>query len=1274
MTIRIVSGASSSGGGGTVNGRWTAFALTESGSAVGLLGSQDSCAAYDATSNRTFVAIKSTDNSLGILQVDHAAQRVDGPYFVALPVAPFDDIRGVPSLCVANNGTIVVIFGANESLPVLARSVLPRDVRGGWAVTQPNLPGTLHHIGVESASGNLYALFRAGLGITAHGPTYPTHEFGTLSRSTDGGTTWTSLGAIVDTNAFNTTDAAKDFYPTSLEIINGRVYFVFGVAHGTAHDGAPDGIRSDVLCAYYDTATSTVKTVAGVDQGAIVDTRAKLDAITVAFRTYAYLARLRVNSATDIGVLWKSLMNDGMIGVETAIWNGTAWTIADTGSRSDYMFTGANLRRSATGWEAYCPAGRASLSPKLRASDDAPGAQYIGAGHDLEYLTAPASGTPWTSQGAILHRRDVVGHGVGGVHHVRNSSSALKVIVSTAGIFNRSESLPVYGLSDEGIDPVFLEGRRPSRPAEAHHNLISVQPEIAPLAGLWRQHDLSPFVPDNAVEVLLRFALVGSGAGANGTVKVRRYSTLRQAPYDAETDMAVDGASTLGVVFDRWVPLGVTKQVEVLGSGNLATYSIGLRGFKAFGGDDLTLTHGTGGGQTAPASTPTSPPVNTVPPQITGTPQIGQPLTVSTGNWNANPAPTFTQQWRRGTTTPVNISGATGTQYTPVSPADDNATLTVAVTATNEDAPTGVVAISNAVVVAAAPPPPTEPTLPTGFANQSFTAADGTTVQTLANMVKHTASQFDAVVTSNRARSSSATGGTILYYDSRTPPSADYAVHASLALLADNNSSSAGPFVRLSTTGADVGHITGYWANYTTSGDFLELRKYVGGGGASQVLASVTIPIPTIVEIEAVGSTLSVYADGVLVLGPITDATPIAGPGVAGFRIGGNATATTGVHISALAAVQHQTGPAFTVTQDKATRVLLDAGATAGTTFSWTIDGTAVATGRTASVLAPSLGPHSFALTVDGTTTYPAQSLDVVWQAKTFSAQYDTANATSWNPDPPHSLWTSPIIDPIGPWPNLGAVNRTNETPSVQTLIFDPTDPTADVSFQLHLGDKATSTQTTGDRITAMFQPSYGGPSVGGGPSGQWHYDWSHAGLAAPIDITGDHGAWVTNTAIDPVPRFWRFEYRWPSVNNNFTAATWKWNTMFELRSAPSTAVFSLIPQTNFAVKIYGRSNQVLYTFPLVPDQWENFVFEIALSPEPTKGYVRIWKGGVNVLAGVAPGDVDGKVFFGTMISAAGFIAGGAKLYHSLVTTDYTTQLDMRNVAVGLSMNAVMAI
>ncbi len=72
-------------------------------------------------------------------------------------------------------------------------------------------------------------------------------------------------------------------------------------------------------------------------------------------------------------------------------------------------------------------------------------------------------------------------------------------------------------------------------------------------------------------------------------------------------------------------------------------------------------------------------PANTVPPAITGTAQVGQTLTASTGTWTGTPTITYTYQWRADG---MPIAGADESTYVPVT-ADEGKVITVRVTAKN---------------------------------------------------------------------------------------------------------------------------------------------------------------------------------------------------------------------------------------------------------------------------------------------------------------------------------------------------------------------------------------------------------------------------------------------------------------------------------------------------------------------------------------------------------------------------------------------------------------
>lgn len=92
-----------------------------------------------------------------------------------------------------------------------------------------------------------------------------------------------------------------------------------------------------------------------------------------------------------------------------------------------------------------------------------------------------------------------------------------------------------------------------------------------------------------------------------------------------------------------------------------------------------------------------SAPVNTVAPAVTGTTEVGETLSSTTGTWSGTPTITYAYQWRRDG---VNIGGATASTYLLVE-ADLAALITCRVTATNSVGSAG--ATSNQVGPVTAP-------------------------------------------------------------------------------------------------------------------------------------------------------------------------------------------------------------------------------------------------------------------------------------------------------------------------------------------------------------------------------------------------------------------------------------------------------------------------------------------------------------------------------------------------------------------------------------------
>lgn len=164
-----------------------------------------------------------------------------------------------------------------------------------------------------------------------------------------------------------------------------------------------------------------------------------------------------------------------------------------------------------------------------------------------------------------------------------------------------------------------------------------------------------------------------------------------------------------------------------------------------------TVTASNAGGASAPATSAATsaviaatvpPPVNTAPPTITGTAQVGQTLTGTEGAWTGSP--TITLQWLRGSTA---ISGATGLTYVPITE-DVGAALSLRATATNAGGSVVATSAATAAVAAAGGAPSfdfellTEAGSPVIAAvpNLRISIDNGTTWNPLASVPGHTLS------------------------------------------------------------------------------------------------------------------------------------------------------------------------------------------------------------------------------------------------------------------------------------------------------------------------------------------------------------------------------------------------------------------------------------------------------------------------------------------------------------------------------------------------------
>lgn len=165
------------------------------------------------------------------------------------------------------------------------------------------------------------------------------------------------------------------------------------------------------------------------------------------------------------------------------------------------------------------------------------------------------------------------------------------------------------------------------------------------------------------------------------------------------------------------------------------------------------------------------------------------------------------------------------------------------------------------------------------FASSTFTGADGTELNAAdANWVKAGGVSGALKIQGNAVQQTSTTSA--CYRHTTAPASADYS--ASLDVVVNDSTSlgAIGPAVRINSSVA-----THYFSRVSLDNNAIELYKVVSGSPSFLGSYPYTrvVGATTRLTLEVVGTSLNVYANGTLVIGPFVD-TQISGAGYAGVR------------------------------------------------------------------------------------------------------------------------------------------------------------------------------------------------------------------------------------------------------------------------------------------------------------------------------------------------------------------------------------------------------
>jgi hypothetical protein len=274
-------------------------------------------AVYSPAAHRTFWAYLGLNRDLYVRTIDHhdnhavsAAVKADDRTIAA------NDNHGAPTIDIDLDGHLHIIWSSHSTAGRHVKSDNPLDISAWTAQTlTPN--STYNLIRVDPATGNLYNFYRAGAG---HGSSFPAHEYVGMTKSTNGGTSWSSETAVIDTTG--TPESHSDAYINGCWVDDdGLFHLVWLTARGTSHDD----LRRDWYHAIFDPSTDTLHAADGTDLGSVVTWAEHPDCL-VATDAQTNLGSVFVDG-DRIVTWWHSPSTSAM---RIAVWNGTSWDVTTT--------------------------------------------------------------------------------------------------------------------------------------------------------------------------------------------------------------------------------------------------------------------------------------------------------------------------------------------------------------------------------------------------------------------------------------------------------------------------------------------------------------------------------------------------------------------------------------------------------------------------------------------------------------------------------------------------------------------------------------------------------------------------------------------------------------------------------------------------------------------------------------------------------------------------------------------------------------------------------
>lgn len=551
-TKPIISATGESG----ITPRYQAFPTITRSVDAAIYTKQNSPAVYDVTSNKTFLAFSGAGREPYVTYYDHSNNFWEVPVKLDInQLGDTEDNHGAPSIELDTNGFIHILYGSHNTKIYWAKSDSARDITA-WTKRQVTEVSELTYpsLAVDSATGTLYAFFRAGI---THGAAYPSHEFGGLMTLTLGGTTWSEVaGGIINTNGY--AEALNDVYPSDINVLSSKVYIAWSVTSGTVHND----VRRDVSVAYYNPSDGDMYSVDDAVVGSII-TFADRAQVLVDGNDYVDNPKFAFSGGNIYVSFGKAISIPVGSGHFVSVWGGSAWTTVDTGARNNYFFFSAAIRVKSDGsLQLFAQVGGDAVPTPFvsNAAGASTVSDKVGAG--LAIYTADSAGLVWSKQQDIASKIDLECSGVKMSACPRNSVDSLPCLFGVASVNRVDYRVPIYSVSsDSGVIARAVEASgRKSRNKTIYSNYENVNIFDAFIDDTWVEIDLTEYISTSAHTVIVELQSANLSTGVN-TIFARQAGSTRLRDSGYVLQQTAPGSATTGMILE--IPLSFDGKIEV---------------------------------------------------------------------------------------------------------------------------------------------------------------------------------------------------------------------------------------------------------------------------------------------------------------------------------------------------------------------------------------------------------------------------------------------------------------------------------------------------------------------------------------------------------------------------------------------------------------------------------------------------------------------------------------------------------------------------------------